>query len=115
MLFLLALCTSAFWGCASKQYCGPLSCISHIGTKGEIALMDMTEDVHKDILSALNQGKWEDGVTNCGYDYEFKTKNETIRYHSECGTFIDITNGRAMTLSKAEKEKINTILGATSR
>ena len=108
----ITLCLTIFSGCSSNQYKGPLSCISRFGNDGtEIALMDMTEDAHKTILSILNKGKWQDGVTNCGYDFEFTTKNETIRYHSECGTFIDITNNRSLSLSGKDRLSINTILG----
>ena len=116
LLTILAniLCLAAFSGCANNKYKGPLSCISHIGADGVTALMDMTEDAHKTILSVLNKGKWENDVTNCGYDYEFTTKNETIRYHSECGTFIDITNGQAMVLTEKDKDIINDLLGASN-
>ena len=113
-ILAIILCLAAFSGCANNQYKGPLSCITRIGADGVTALMDMTEDAHKTILSALNKGKWQDGVTNCGYDYEFTTKKETIRYHSECGTFIDMTNNKSMILSGQERLSINTILGAST-
>ena len=113
-ILAIILCLAAFSGCANNKYKGPLSCISHIGADGVTALMDMTEDAHKTILSVLNKGKWENDVTNCGYDYEFTTKNETIRYHSECGTFIDITNGQAMVLAEKDKDIINDLLGASN-
>ena len=112
-IFAIILCLAAFSGCANNKYKGPLSCISYIGADGVTALMDMTEDAHKTILSVLNKGKWENDVTNCGYDYEFTTKNETIRYHSECGTFIDITNGRVMVLSNDDRVRINEVLGVS--
>lgn len=113
-ILAITLCLTIFSGCSNNQYKGPLSCISHFENDGtEIALMDMTEDTHKKLVSVLNKGEWQDGVTNCGYDYEFKTKNETIRYHSECGTFIDITNGQAMVLSDEGREEINALLGAS--
>ena len=113
-ILAIILCLAAFSGCANNKYKGPLSCISRIGADGVTALMDMTEDAHKTILSVLNKGKWENDVTNCGYDYEFTTKNETIRYHSECGTFIDITNGQAMVLTEKDKDIINDLLGASN-
>ena len=113
-ILAIILCLAAFSGCSNNKYKGPLSCISHIGADGVTALMDMTEDAHKTILSVLNKGKWENDVTNCGYDYEFTTKNETIRYHSECGTFIDITNGQAMVLAEKDKDIINDLLGASN-
>ena len=113
-ILAITLCLTIFSGCANNQYKGPLSCVSRIGADGVTALMDMTEDAHKTILSVLNKGKWENDVTNCGYDYEFTTKNETIRYHSECGTFIDITNGQAMVLAEKDKDIINDLLGASN-
>ena len=113
-ILAITLCLTIFSGCANNQYKGPLSCVSRIGADGVTALMDMTEDAHKTILSVLNKGKWENDITNCGYDYEFTTKNETIRYHSECGTFIDITNGQAMVLAEKDKDIINDLLGASN-
>ena len=107
------LCISVFAGCSNVKYKGPISCVSHVGVDGVTALIDLTEDAQAEILSALNSGKWVDGVTNCGHDYEFTTKNETIRYHSSCGTFIDITNGQAMELSDEDRMSINSLLGAT--
>jgi len=112
-ILAITLCLTIFSGCANNQYKGTLSCVSRIGADGVIALMDMTEDAHKTIISALNKGKWQDDITNCGYDYEFTTKNETIRYHSECGTFIDITNGRVMVLSNDDRVRINEVLGVS--
>ena len=112
-ILVIIICLATFSSCANNKYKGPLSCISHIGADGVIALMDMTEDAHKTIISALNKGKWQDDITNCGYDYEFTTKNETIRYHSECGTFIDITNGRVMVLSNDDRVRINEVLGVS--
>ncbi|MBQ8403854.1 MAG: hypothetical protein IJX55_05460 [Clostridia bacterium] len=113
-ILAITLCLSVFSGCANNQYKGPLSCVSRFGNDGAvIALMDMTEDTHKKILSVLNKGEWQDGVTNCGYDYEFTTENETIRYHSECGAFVDITNNRSMVLSTEDKSSINALLGVS--
>lgn len=112
-ILTITLCLSVFVGCANNRYKSPLSCISRIGADGVTALMDMTGDAHKTILSVLNKGKWENGVTNCGYDYEFTTENETIRYHSVCGTFIDITNNRSMILSNEDRTRINALLGVS--
>lgn len=113
ILLILAfiMCLSILSGCSSVKYKGPLSCVSHVGVDGVTALMDMTEDAQAEIISALNSGEWSEGVTNCGHDYWFTTENETIRYHSECGSFIDITNQRSMTLSEEGKANINRILG----
>lgn len=106
---LILVCVLGLAAC--NNYEGPLSCVSHIGDNGTIALMDMTEAAQNEILSALNSGEWVNDVANCAHDYEFTIENETIRYHSECGTFIDIANGRSMTLSETGKNDINKILG----
>ncbi len=113
ILIVLLLCFSVFTGCSNVKYKGPLTCVSHVRVDGVTALIDLTEDAQAEIISALNSGEWVDGVTNCGHDYEFTTKNETIRYHSECGTFIDVTNGQAMELSDEDRMSINSLLGAT--
>jgi len=97
-------------GCG-KKYEGHLSCISYIGNEGTVVLIDMTEDVHKEILAVLNNGHWYNDVSKCESDYSFETKNETIYYHADCGTFNDVTNKRYMTLPEAEKAKINQLLG----
>lgn len=107
---LVLICMLSLIGCGSK-YKGPLSCISHTGVDGMISLMDMTEEVHQEILSTLNHGTWHNDVAKCESDYSFETKDEKIYYHSECGTFNDATNKRYMTLSETEKEKINQLLG----
>ena len=106
VLFSLTACGDA--------YKGPLSCVSHIGTDGQsITLIDYTENVHEEILQAMNKGQWIDDVTNCAHDYEFKVDNASIRYHSECGTFIDVTAKRSMTLTDEQRVLINELLGVS--
>lgn len=104
------LCFAFFPGCVSIPYEGPVSCKFNIETGEEPVLVNLTEDAQKTILSILNKGQWENGVSNCGCDFEFTTKHETIRYHSACGTFNDIPRHRIMELSDADKRIINTLL-----
>ena len=92
-------------------YEGPLSCVTHHSGWGRMSLMDMTEEFHEKVLDLLNGGTWMNDVTKCESDYEFETKNEEIRYHSECGTFIDVTNQRSLQLSDEEQAEINRMLG----
>lgn len=114
MAFVL-LFVCAFVLTACNQYKEPLSCVflNKDDSTVTTAKIDLPEVAQKEIISALNSGKWFNDVTNCSHDYEFTTENQTIRYHSECGTFIDITNRRAMTLSEATKEEINELLEST--
>ena len=112
MLIAILICFSSLSGCAvAKYYEGPLFSASHIGMDRVTTAIELTEDTQRAILSALNRGRWTDGVINCGHDYEFFTATETVRYHSECGSFIDVTNRRAMTLDPKDKESLNKVLG----
>ena len=117
LIKVLSLCVVAlistviFSACQKKKYEGPFSCISSF-KEGKIeALVDMTEEAHTEILDILNAGEWVSNIANCAYDYEFTAKKQTIRYHSECGTFIDIINGCSLEISDSEREKVNDILG----
>ncbi len=109
-LLLALICVCGLVGCGDK-YEGSLSCISYTGADGTVSLMDMTEEVHKEILSTLNSGSWINDVPKCESDISFETKNEKIYYHSDCGTFYDSTNKCYMTLSETDKAKINQLLG----
>lgn len=128
MLFATIMCLLCLIGC-NKENCGsqqsstvpknqkityegPLSCVTQYGGWGQVSMMDMTEEFHEKTLSILNGGTWMNDVTQCDSDYEFETKGETIRYHSECGTFNDITNQRSLSLSDEEQAEINRMLGA---
>ncbi len=112
IVFIVTLMLLMSLTACGNIYKGPLSCISYIGTDGQvISLMEMTEDVHKEILSLLNNGGWIDDVTNCGYDYEFDVDDTTIRYHSECGTFIDMANECSLTLAEEDRITVNRLLG----
>ena len=110
LIIAMILCLSALSGCSNVKYNGPLSCVSYVGTAGVVALIDMTDDARAEIMSTLNGGKWVDSLTNCGHDYEFTVEKSTVRYHSKCGSFNDITNKRSMTLSENGKERINKLL-----
>ena len=103
------LCFAFFPGCASNQYKGPVSCKSN---DGETVLVNLTEEAQKTILSTLNNGQWKNDITDCWCDFNFTTKNATIQYHSDCGTFNDITHHRSMRLSDVDKEIINTLLAS---
>ena len=111
VLLLTLICILGLTGCG-KKYEGPLSCISYTDFAGTVSLMDMPEEVHEEILAVLNGGVWHNDMSKCESDFSFETKNETIYYHSECGSFNDATNKRYMTLSESERTKINQLLGA---
>ena len=128
ILVMTAVCLVAFAGCINHHICevqsgetegieqnviyeGPLSCVTHYGGWGKVSLMDMTKEFHEKTLDILNGGTWINEVTKCASDYEFETKSEKIRYHSECGTFIDVTNRCSLSLSDEQQAEINRMLG----
>ncbi len=63
------------------------------------------------IIGILNEASWTNDLTDCGSDFVFYTQKQEVRYHSECGTFNDITNQRAMSVSDEQRVAINNILG----
>ena len=93
-------------------YQGPLSNFTCIEDDGSIVTMEIPDVEHEQILSILNGGEWINDIANCAHDYEFTAGNASIRYHSECGTFVDMTSGRSRALSETEKMYINEMLGA---
>ena len=64
-------------GCG-KKYEGPLSCMSYIGNEGTVVLIDMTEDVHKEILEVLNSGHWYNDVSKTLYDFNSIVSSDLI-------------------------------------
>ena len=104
MAFILLLLVT---GCG-KTYELPWDqfCIKIDGNK-EIVLSAEDKNV---IIDLLNKGDWINDLGNCGCEYVFFTRNQEVRYHSECGTFNDYTNKRSYTVSEEERKKINAIL-----
>lgn len=83
----------------------------YIGEKGEFSLgISLSLSEKKDIIQILNNGRWENDLTNCACNFKFYTQKQTVAYHTECGTFNDYTNQKSMTISEEQRQKINTIL-----
>ena len=84
--------------------------------KSPKALLDLTEEAMDTVINLLMDGEWEetDSITH-GYDVEFETGEEKtrIRYHSSCGKFFDVTNGRTLTLTEKDREKMNSMFSLT--
>ena len=113
---MLLVLISIFLLSGCIKYSAPLSDFVHIqhDANGNVCRveMDISEDSQQVFLSLLNNGKWVNDITNCAADYEFTAQQIKMRYHSECGTFIDITNGRSLSLSEEDKTIINQLLAS---
>lgn len=74
-----------------------------------IEVADYSSDL---ILDLLNNGEWIDDVTDCAHDYVLIFDDSSLRYHSSCGTFIDIENKRFLRVNESDKEAVNAIMEA---
>lgn len=62
------------------------------------------------IIALLEGGEWVNDVTDCAHDYIFTLNGKNLRYHSSCGSFIDIENTSSLTVGDGDKEEINSLL-----
>lgn len=104
-LILVALMIISLSSCSKPKFEHPIS-VSKL-TDGDLKSVMLDYENHL-MLDLLNKGKWVDDIPNCGYDYEFEFgAHNVLRYHSECGTFIDTENSRSLTVSEQDKNTIN--------
>ena len=101
-LLLLILCGAA--ACSRDDYRGEIDSVALIDTGESV---DLPQEAYDGIMSILNSGQWVNDLTDCACDYMFKVGDAVVRYHSSCGTFVDITNGRALSLSDKEQAAVN--------
>ena len=112
ILPILAVILLLSFSACTNTYKGPFSGVTYNKAEGVVVFIDFREEVHKKILSQLNKGEWAEAVPECPQEYEFKVDDDAISYHSECGTFYNITKGLSMQLSETEKTAMNQLLGA---
>ncbi len=58
----------------------------------------------------LESGEWGEGTSDCLDNCELIFDGNTLRYHSDCGTFNDSVYNRHISLSKENKAEVNAIL-----
>lgn len=73
----------------------------------EITLDDADAAV---IMEYLSSNEWIMSAANCLCDYTIYVDSSTYRYHSDCGTIQD-ESGQSLTLSDADKNIFNEIIG----
>ena len=104
-LILVALMIISLSSCSNPKFEHPISVSKQTDGDLKSVMLDYENDL---MLELLNKGKWVDDIPNCGYDYEFEFgAHNVLRYHSECGTFIDMENSRSLTVSEQDKNTIN--------
>lgn len=55
-------------------------------------------------------GAWAEGTSDCLDNCELVFGGNTVRYHSDCGTFNDSVYNRHLSLSEEDKSEVNRIL-----
>lgn len=104
-LILVALMIISLSSCSNPKFEHPISVSKLMDGDLKSVMLDYENDL---MLELLNKDKWVDDIPNCGYDYEFEFgAHNVLRYHSECGTFIDTENSRSLTISEQDKNTIN--------
>ena len=93
------------------------------GADGEAA--ELTEEDAEILTQLLSGGAWAEGTTDCASDCTVGLDGRWFRYHSECGTFNEITipgqpqlssvpppsaEGRSLRLADAERAAVNAVL-----
>ena len=97
-----------FVGCASKAYELPHDQFCYSIDNSQAVELKTADK--KYIVNLLNDASWTNDLSNCGSEFVFYTQKQEIRYHSECGTFNDITNKKSTTVTEEQRIAINTIL-----
>lgn len=115
LLALLIALSATACTISGSTYCPPASTdpepvqISAFNEYGGSTVLFGAEDSLR-ILELL-EGDWVDGTTDCAADIFIHLPDGHIRYHSDCGTFIEVENQRSLSLSEADREEVNAIMG----
>ena len=82
--------------------------VFHVGADKAYAL---TAEEIEQIAAIIETGNWNsEGTSDCVNDCKLIINGETYYYHSECGTWNDKLHDRCLSVTNAEKEKINAVL-----
>lgn len=108
-LALALICLFCIAGCSAKTYELPWD--NFCCTVEDPTDVPMSKEGKKYVIDLLNGAEWTDDTPNCGSDYIFYTKKQEVRYHSECGTFFDVTNKKGVAVSDEQKANVNKYLG----
>lgn len=106
LLLTCLLCLSVV-GCSEKPYQAAWDGFCYTA---EHQPVDMESADKKYIINLLNKAVWETNIEDCECDFYFSLQRQRVEYHSECGTFNDITNGKSTKVTEDQRLKINTIL-----
>ena len=104
---LICLFSLSIVGCSEKPYQAAWDGFCYTA---EHHAVEMESEDRKYIIDLLNKAVWETNLEDCKCDFYFSLQRQRVEYHSECGTFNDITNGKSTKVAEDQRLKINTIL-----
>ena len=76
---------------------------------GEMKFVNSNQSVRA-IQILISSEWWADGNSACDYDFKITVNDESFWYHSDCGTFADISEGRYIELDETQKEAMDRLL-----
>ena len=62
------------------------------------------------IQSLIASQLWAEGNPACDYDFKITVNEEDFLYHTDCGTFTNVSGDRCITLDESQKEVMNELL-----
>lgn len=62
------------------------------------------------LLRIFQAGEWTEGTADCASDYRLVLSGQTVYFHSECGTFNDVENGRSFSVTGEDCAAILAVL-----
>ena len=62
------------------------------------------------IQSLIASQLWAEGNPACDYDFKITVNEEDFLYHTDCGTFTNVSGDRCITLDESQKEIMNELL-----
>ena len=76
---------------------------------GEMKFVNSNQSVRA-IQSLISLEWWAEGNPACDYDFKITVNDESFWYHSDCGTFADISGDRDIELDETQKEAMDGLL-----
>lgn len=62
------------------------------------------------IQSLIASQLWAEGNPACDYDFKITVNEEDFLYHTDCGTFTDVSGDRCITLDETQQEAMDRLL-----